>query len=465
MNRAATIARRIHQTSPQLLRKSALLRTSLYSLVLGPALLASGPTLAADMKFADAKEWAAQTRDRETQLMLEGLIDTHESLGTAFGLSTRLLISDSDDINAFAGYLKKERIVVMNIGLIVALKDDRDAIAAVLGHEIAHHGKNHVKGVPTKRRVLGILGVAAGALLDHATGGQAGNLAYDATGLAAKLLGSKFNRDQERQADSEGVARMVAAGYNPQGAVRMHQFLLANGGGKGGFLASHPGEATRIANIQKQIAASPAAQALASKERVALYDDSANEGGSGQDDVAALVAPGRMGVMETGRNPHAHKASPPAPECGVRRNGGCFDLVVDGQKALPLPTPRGTAVYHGVDYHTHTRSDQIWTIPEPVSERPAFAFQRNAGSVGWFGGDACLEVIVEVANPATYNAQRVAHFGCDISGSVRVEGQDAATARDALPPTAIAPGDYVVFVRAYGAAKGWDGKVLIMTVK
>jgi Zn-dependent protease with chaperone function len=264
------------------------------ALVLGVALLALAPAPlgAADMKFADAKAWAAQTRDRETRQMLEGLIETHEKLGAAFGLQTRLLVSDSGDINAFAGHLKKEKIVVMNIGLIVALKDDRDAIAAVMGHEIAHHAKNHVKSGATKRRVLGILGVAAGAVLDHATGGAAGELAYDATGLGANLLSSKFNRDQERQADTEGLGRMVDAGYDPQGAVRMHRFLLSKGGGKGGFLASHPGGVDRIANIEKQIAASPAAQALAGKEKAALYveaaEDEAEEDGA---DLAALMAP------------------------------------------------------------------------------------------------------------------------------------------------------------------------------
>jgi Zn-dependent protease with chaperone function len=262
------------------------------ALVLGLALLAPAPLVCADMKFADAREWAAQTRDRETRQMLEGLIETHEKLGAAFGLPTRLLISDSDDINAFAGHLQKQKIVVMNIGLIVALKDDRDAIAAVMGHEIAHHARNHVKSGATKRRVLGILGVAAGAVLDHATGGAAGGLAYDATGLGASLLSSKFNRDQERQADSEGLTRMVAAGYNPQGAVRMHQFLLSKGGGKGGFLASHPGGVDRIENIEKQIAASPAAQALATKEKAALYVEATeDEPGESGPEVAALMAP------------------------------------------------------------------------------------------------------------------------------------------------------------------------------
>jgi Zn-dependent protease with chaperone function len=234
-------------------------------------LLALSSVLTAEDKFFDAKEWSKHTKDARQRGTLNGLIAIHEKVGTAFGVPTRLLICDSREINAFAGHLKKEKVVVFNAGLLDALDEDEDAIAAVMSHEIAHHARNHVKSGGKKRRVLGILGVAAGAVLDHATGGQAGSLAYDATGFASSLLSSKFNRDQERQADGDGITYMVQAGYNPAGAARMHEYLLAHGGGKGGFLSSHPGGRDRIENIGKLIAASPAAQQLASKQQVPLY--------------------------------------------------------------------------------------------------------------------------------------------------------------------------------------------------
>src|SRR4051812_9133665 len=177
--------------------------------------------------------------------------------------------------------------------------------------------------------------------------------------------------------------------------------------------------------------------------------------------VAALVALGGVGIAQAGGKP---KALPP-PACDVRRKGGCFDLIVDGQKALPLATGSGTAVYHGVDYHTHTREEVMWHVPDPVSNQPAFAFRPNPSSAAWFGGNACLDVIIEVANPSTYHAERVAHFGCNGPANARADGGDVATAPDAIaPPTALAPGDYVVFVRAYGPVKGWDGKTLFVTV-
>jgi Zn-dependent protease with chaperone function len=251
---------------------------------------AQATLLHAAPRFADAREAAAKTRDAQTRTMLERLVETHEKLGTAFGLETRLLISDASEVNAFAGHLQKQKVVVLNLGLIEALRDDEDAIAAALAHEVAHHARNHVKSGNTKRRVLGILGVVGGAVLDQATGGSVGDLAYDATGFAASLLSSKFNRDQERQADSDGLTRMVAAGYNPRGAIRMHQVLLAHGSGQSGFRSSHPGGADRIESLEKLIAASPDAQKLAQKEKVALYVPGASASSGAVGDSAELAA-------------------------------------------------------------------------------------------------------------------------------------------------------------------------------
>ena len=43
----------------------------------------------------------------------------------------------------------------------------------------------------------------------------------------ARVLYSSFSRDQEREADTQGLEWAIAAGYNPLGAVRLHMALAA----------------------------------------------------------------------------------------------------------------------------------------------------------------------------------------------------------------------------------------------
>src|SRR5438445_5921460 len=98
----------------------------------------------------------------------------------------------------------------------------------------------------------------------------AGGLASEATDFTADLLSKKFSRDQEREADELGVTRMLAAGYNPQGAVRMHRHLLEAEAGPTSFLSSHPGGEERMAKLEAFIAQSGEAKAIADKPQVAL---------------------------------------------------------------------------------------------------------------------------------------------------------------------------------------------------
>ena len=220
------------------------------------------------MRVADAVEWKSKTANPSTAQLLGRLIEIHGKLGEAYNLETKLLISDSEDINAFATVWREERVVVLNAGLIDAFEGDEDAIAAVLAHELGHHAGEHIGKASAVSGALGIIGSIAGAVLDYKLG--LGGLASEATDLTADLLSKKFSRDQEREADELGMARMVAAGYNPQGAVRMHRRLLEAGEGATSFLSSHPGGEERIAKLEAFIAQSSEAQSAAAKPVVAL---------------------------------------------------------------------------------------------------------------------------------------------------------------------------------------------------
>src|SRR5262245_5174330 len=156
------------------------------SLLYAPATLA--------MRVADAVEWNAKTSNPATRQVLTKLIEIHGKLGEAYNLETKLLISDSEDVNAFATVWRDERVLVLNAGLIDAFEGDEDAIAAVLAHELGHHAGNHIEKGSNVASALSVLGAIAGAVLDYKLG--TGGLASEATDFTAGLLSKKFSRDQ-----------------------------------------------------------------------------------------------------------------------------------------------------------------------------------------------------------------------------------------------------------------------------
>jgi len=85
-----------------------------------------------------------------------------------------------------------------------------------------------------------------------------------AINLGGTALFAKFSREDEAQADEEGVATLVKAGIDPRGIPQMFRLLLAerqsNPSAVDAFFATHPLEESRIAATEKQIAAYSAAQ-------------------------------------------------------------------------------------------------------------------------------------------------------------------------------------------------------------
>ena len=121
--------------------------------------------------------------------------------------------------NAFAlpgGYIAITR------GLLARLENEAQ-LAAVLGHEIVHVTARHaVQGLQR-----GALTQLAVSLLGQTTGNQQyGSLAMQAGQVGAQLLENSFSREQERESDRIGIDYMVAAGYDPRGAIGLQEVFL-----------------------------------------------------------------------------------------------------------------------------------------------------------------------------------------------------------------------------------------------
>ena len=79
--------------------------------------------------------------------------------------------------------------------------------------------------------------------------------------IAAGGVFAKFSRDDEAEADHEGVKTVIRAGIDPTGIPEMFRILLderkARPGGVDQFFLSHPLEENRIAATQALIATYP----------------------------------------------------------------------------------------------------------------------------------------------------------------------------------------------------------------
>lgn len=174
-------------------------------------------------------------------------------------------VLDSPDINAFAlpgGY------VYITRGIMAYLESEAD-LAGVLGHEIGHVTARHGAQRATSQRNAGLGVLAAtvlGVLVEGATGvgGTAQAASQIGQGVAQGRLAS-YSREQETQADQLGAEYLSRTRYNPRNMIDVIQVLKsrerfvadrARAEGRaapaaGSWLASHPSNDKRLADIQR----------------------------------------------------------------------------------------------------------------------------------------------------------------------------------------------------------------------
>ena len=184
------------------------------------------------------------------------LIEVQRRLEREIGINGELYIVDGDSPNAFAATLQGKNIIGFNLGMMRMVGSDRDALAAVMGHELAHLVKGHSQQTQEREVVLGIIGLVAGLALDRKFSQRSGaptNLGTNLSILGTTLVGRSFSRDQEREADKFGVQWMSAAGYDPNGALRLWQRMRADFS----FFSTHPSSDERLQNIRTQLADLP----------------------------------------------------------------------------------------------------------------------------------------------------------------------------------------------------------------
>lgn len=179
----------------------------------------------------------------ELELLVAPLL---EALGDS-PYDFRFHIVEDASINAFAipgGH------VTLHTGLIESAESPEE-ILGVLAHEIIHVTRKH-----SLRQLVGTAGVF---LLIQTLLGDLSGLAAVLVENGSFLLGQKFSRDHEREADDLGLDLLIRARIDPRGMVTFFEKLrkqteeLEKIEQPLSLVSTHPATSERIAHLERRI--------------------------------------------------------------------------------------------------------------------------------------------------------------------------------------------------------------------
>ncbi len=130
---------------------------------------------------------------------------------------------------------------------------DRDELGFVVAHEMAHVIRRHAVN-----RLLRQTAYSAASML---TPGR-GVIAPWLQRIGIEWLERAYSREQELEADALAVLLTRAAGFDPEGALRLFDRLRAlepaGGRGMGAYVSTHPPVDERVAALRPHLSSRPA---------------------------------------------------------------------------------------------------------------------------------------------------------------------------------------------------------------
>jgi predicted Zn-dependent protease len=210
---------------------------------------------AREMALVPTPVIALQGRDEKILIKMstqtvQKILLAHIRITRTANTQAELVFAEGNEPNAFAGLMDGRRVIGINTAMVKLIGDDLDAFAALLGHETAHWAKGHIDRGAARSHTIQGLSYAVGVGLGMAGVPAAGMI----SGLGGDLIEASYSREDEREADALSIDYMLANGFDPQAAVRLHEKLLNLASGISvPFLSSHPSGQERIENLQKLI--------------------------------------------------------------------------------------------------------------------------------------------------------------------------------------------------------------------
>ncbi|MEM7368322.1 MAG: M48 family metallopeptidase [Bacteroidota bacterium] len=163
------------------------------------------------------------------------------------------VVKDDKMVNAFCMPGGK---VVVYTGILPIAKD-RDGLAVIMGHEVAHALANH--GNERMSQQLGVSGAIGLADAVLSGGGSSSekrrnrDIFLGAVGAGAQLgILLPFSRKHESEADEIGLYLMAIAGYDVDQAAPFWERMQSGGGQTPPeFMSTHPSPETRSQNLRE----------------------------------------------------------------------------------------------------------------------------------------------------------------------------------------------------------------------
>ncbi len=159
------------------------------------------------------------------------------------GVAVYVKVIRNPELNAFAFPTGK---IYVHSGILAAM-DSEAQLAALLGHEIIHAANHHAAQEFTKRKIRSESKATLTSLL--------GSLGEALGSYAIMVSVNGYSREFEAEADEQGLAQAVKAGYDPREAPKLHRLLLDEidaKKSKASFVYSrHPETKDRIASYEE----------------------------------------------------------------------------------------------------------------------------------------------------------------------------------------------------------------------
>lgn len=120
-------------------------------------------------------------------------------------------------------------------------------LAAVLAHEITHIVARHSSAAMSRKIGIGIL-------LSAVTSEQTSQTVSTVANLTRQILGLRYSRSDEREADLAGLDYLAAAGYDPYAMVEIMKILQSQQSTRPiQFLSTHPAPQNRLTYLIQKI--------------------------------------------------------------------------------------------------------------------------------------------------------------------------------------------------------------------
>ena len=158
------------------------------------------------------------------------------------------LLADPNTINAFA--LPGGQVFITR-GLYDKLQDEAE-LAGVLGHETGHVVERHSAQQVEKGQLGQMLVTAVAVGSSNQRNGYSSAIIANLVNQVTQL---KFSREDESQADSQGLHFMSQAGFDPRAMIDVMKILMdsSKGGRQPEFLVTHPYPEHRMQDIDAQL--------------------------------------------------------------------------------------------------------------------------------------------------------------------------------------------------------------------